>query len=90
MDVLFTAQMRLIQEVGANHQQENLPTASKVAAIIPDIGPNWHKRTFHNMVLTLYSGQAGNSYLQHINPSHTAYLPLQYVLLFPHGNEGWH
>jgi hypothetical protein len=39
VDVLFTAQMRLIQEVGADRRRENLPTASEVAAIIPDIGP---------------------------------------------------
>ena len=90
VDVLFTAQMRLIQEVGADRRRENLPTASEVAAIIPDIGPDWHKRTFRDMVLTLRSGQAGNSYLQRVDPSHAAYLPLQYVLLFPHGDEGWH
>jgi hypothetical protein len=80
--------MRLIQEVGTNHQQENLPTASEVAVIIPDISPDWHKRTFHDMVLTLYNDQVDNSSLQCVNPSYAAYLPLQYVLLFPHGDKG--
>jgi hypothetical protein len=90
VDVLFTAQMRLIQEVGADRQRENLPTVSEVAAIIPDISPDWHKRTFRDTLLTLRNDQAGNSGLQLVDPSHAAYLPLQYVLLFPHSDEGWH
>src|SRR5271170_804225 len=90
VDLLFTAEMRLIQEVGADRRRENLPTASEVAAIIPDIGPAWHKRTFRDMQLTLRSPVAGQLGLRRVDPSHAAYLPLQYVLLFPHGDTGWH
>jgi hypothetical protein len=46
VDLLFIAEMQLIQEVSANHHRENLLTTSKVAAIIPDISPAWYKRTF--------------------------------------------
>jgi len=90
VELLFTAEMRLIQEVGADRRRENLPTASEVAAIIPDIGPAWHKRTFRDMQLTLRSPAAGQLGLRRIDPSHAAYLPLQYVLLFPHGDTRWH
>jgi hypothetical protein len=90
VEVLFTAEMRLIQEVGADHRRENLPTTSEVAAIIPDSGPGWHKRTFRDMQLRLRSPVAGQLGLEHVDPSHAAYLPLQYVLLFPHGDTGWH
>lgn len=28
--------------------------------------------------------------LQRINETHPAYMPLQYPLLFPYGEDGWH
>ena len=53
VDVLLTAELRLIQEAGADRRRENLPTATEVDALIPDLGPGWHKRTFRDMHLTL-------------------------------------
>jgi hypothetical protein len=38
-DLLFTAEMRLVMDVGADSHCENLLTASEVAAIIPDLRP---------------------------------------------------
>jgi hypothetical protein len=88
--VLLTPELRLVQEVGADRRRENLPTASEVAAIIPDIGPGWHERTFRDMHLRLRSAVPGTHGLDRVDPSHGGYLPLQYVLLFPWGDQGWH
>ncbi|KAH8702200.1 hypothetical protein BGW36DRAFT_356334 [Talaromyces proteolyticus] len=87
-NVLLTAQLRLIQEVGSDRRRENLPTVSEVAAIIPDIGPIWHQRTFRDMQLQLRSSVPGVTGLQRIDPSHVAYLSLQYILVFPHDDTG--
>ena len=90
VQVLFTPEMRLVMDYGADRRRENLPTSSEVAAIIPDLGPGWHKTTFRDMSLTLRSANPGQLGLRRVDPSHAAYLPLQYVLLFPHGDTGWH
>jgi hypothetical protein len=67
-----------------------LPIASEVAAIIPDISPDWHQRTFRDMILQLCNANPGTLGLERVDPSHAAYLPLHYVLLFPYGDQGWH
>jgi hypothetical protein len=90
VDVVLTAELRLIQEVGADRRRENLPRASEIAAIIPDVGPGWEKRSFRDMHLQLRSPEPGRFSLKRVDPSHAAYLPLQYVLLFPCGDPGWH
>ena len=84
VQVLFTPEMRLVMDYGAD-RRENLPTSSEVAAIIPDLGSGWHKTTFRDMSLTLRSANPGQLGLRRVDPSHAAYLPLQYVLLFPLG-----
>ena len=63
----------------------NLPTADdEVAAIIP--GDGSEVRSNHrDIVLRLKGGG-----LQRISHLHPAYASLQYVLLFPHGEDGWH
>ena len=65
-DLFFTANLKLILE---DHRRENLPTASEVAAIIPDIGPDWHQQGFRDMILTLQSDEPGERGLKKIDPA---------------------
>ena len=63
----------------------NLPTANdEVAAIIPGDGSEEHSN-HHDIVLRLRGGG-----LQRISNLHPSYSTLHYVLLFPHGEDGWH
>ncbi|CAH1445279.1 unnamed protein product [Lactuca virosa] len=60
----------------------NLPTASEVAAlIIGDISDSVENR---DIVVETKSG-----FLQRISELHPSYLPLQYPLLFPYGDDGY-
>ncbi|CAH1435801.1 unnamed protein product [Lactuca virosa] len=60
----------------------NLPTASEVAAlIIGDISDSVENR---DIVVETKSG-----FLQRIGEFHPSYLPLQYPLLFPYGDDGY-
>ncbi len=57
----------------------NLPTASEVAVIMPG------DQTHHlDVILHTKSNE-----LQRINARHRSYDPLHYVLLFPHGTDGY-
>lgn len=61
---------------------ENLPTANEVAALIPgdfDVGMNTR-----DIILESHTGG-----LHRISELHPAYLPLQYPLLFPYGEDGF-
>jgi helitron helicase-like protein len=40
--------------------------------------------------LTLHAPPEGGSALRRVSLCHPSYLPLHYVLLFPHGDPGWH
>ncbi|CAH1433999.1 unnamed protein product [Lactuca virosa] len=60
----------------------NLPTASEVAAlIVGDICDSIEKR---DIVVETKTG-----FLQRISELHPSYLPLQYPLLFPYGDDGY-
>ncbi|CAH1439951.1 unnamed protein product [Lactuca virosa] len=60
----------------------NLPTDSEVAAlIIGDISDSVENR---DIVVETKSG-----FLQRISELHPSYLPLQYPLLFPYGDDGY-
>ncbi|KAK4275656.1 hypothetical protein QN277_018697 [Acacia crassicarpa] len=62
--------------------QYNLPTTSELAAlIVSDFDNSYTKR---DIIVRRKSGD-----LQRIDELHTAYLPLQYPLLFPYGNNGY-
>ncbi|CAN7111832.1 unnamed protein product, partial [Brassica rapa subsp. narinosa] len=59
----------------------NLPTSSEVAALVPgDFQLHMDKR---DIILEKYSGK-----LKRINELHPCYLPLQYPLIFPYGEDG--
>ncbi|KAL8477792.1 hypothetical protein ACS0TY_029913 [Phlomoides rotata] len=74
--------MRLIERRAGDGRTHNLPTTSEVAALIPgDIDKDMQKR---NVVLQLRDG-----FLQRISELHPNYIPLQYPLLFPYGEDGY-
>ena len=75
--------MRLILEAGANCRYKNLLISNEVAVIILDEYGNTY---FRNIILMeRYTPNKQPRYYR-INLTHTAYIPLHYVLLFPCGN----
>ncbi|PBK97448.1 hypothetical protein ARMGADRAFT_1134740 [Armillaria gallica] len=60
----------------------NLPTADEVAVILPDCSS---LSEYRDIILHRWDGP-----LKCIHSNHPAYAPLQYVLLFPYGENGWH
>ncbi|PHZ07819.1 uncharacterized protein RHIMIDRAFT_303217, partial [Rhizopus microsporus ATCC 52813] len=88
--------MRLIE--GGDRRTQSLPTMEEVAAIIPT---EYGDKSFRDIVLTLRSAANSTSAslrdrysseypFQIISHTHAAYMPTHYVLLFPHGDYGWH
>ncbi|XP_056841708.1 uncharacterized protein LOC130494895 [Raphanus sativus] len=74
--------MRLIESRQSDGRTHNLPTANEVAALIPgDFVLNMEPR---DIVL-----ESTSEKLQRISELHPAYLPLQYPLLFPYGEDGF-
>lgn len=60
----------------------NLPTADEIAVVLPGDQSTAESR---DIILRTRGGP-----LQQISECHPAYSPLQYVLLFPYGEPGWH
>ena len=85
--LLLNPQMRLIMESGADRRRENLPTSHEVAVILSDEFEGASRR---DIVLAVRNPQGGDAPLTRIDPTHAAYMPLHYVLLFPSGDYGWH
>ncbi|CAH9080016.1 unnamed protein product [Cuscuta epithymum] len=74
--------LKLIGKRVSDARTYNLPSTSEVAAlIVGDFDENLGNR---DIVLQAHSGS-----LQRINELHPAYLPLQYPLLFPYGEDGY-
>jgi hypothetical protein len=85
-DATLRANMTLVMDPGADRRRENLPTASEVAAIMPDVGPGGPgARSTADLHLSLRAGGP----LERISVCNKAYLPLHYVLLYPYGEPGW-
>jgi len=77
--------MRLRAERNHDLRRYNLPTANdEVAVIIP--GDGSEERSDHRDIVLRFRG-GGLRRISHLNP---AYSTLHYVLLFPHGEDGWH
>lgn len=85
--IVLNPQMRLIMETGADRRRENLPTSNEVGAIIIDEYGNPCER---DIVLTERVNGVNGTSMKRISQNHAAYMPLHYVLLFPHGDKGWH
>jgi hypothetical protein len=78
------AVVRLRTTPGKAPQQYNLPTSDEVAVILPGDGTSPDRR---DIILRRRSGEYR---LTRIDDGHPAYSPLHYVVLFPHGDNGWH
>ncbi|KAJ5865150.1 uncharacterized protein N7529_007066 [Penicillium soppii] len=89
MDVILSPDLRIILQGKVDPRTHNLPARTEVAAFIPNAPPDFGHRTYRDMVLTLRAPGTNRSALRRVDPSHAAYLPLHYVLLFPHGDTGW-
>ena len=76
------AQIRLRLAPGHDPRRYNLPSADEVAVILPDNEAGTHPR---DIILRLRHGP-----LKRISELHASYAPLQYPLLFPHGEPGWY
>ena len=77
--------IRLHAERNQDLHHYNLPTANnEVAAIIPGDGSE-DCSNHRDIILRLRGG--GLKRISHLHPS---YSTLHYVLLFPHGEDGWH
>ncbi|KAF9538616.1 hypothetical protein CPC08DRAFT_738836 [Agrocybe pediades] len=75
------AEIRLRVAPGLDKRRYNLPTADEVAVILP--GSN--STAPRDIILHNRAGP-----LHRISDLHPAYAPLQYPLLFPRGENGWH
>ncbi|KZP24540.1 hypothetical protein FIBSPDRAFT_929756 [Athelia psychrophila] len=68
-----------------DRRRYNLPTADEVAVILP--GDGSQPTDSRDIILRL---RWPDGPLQRISDGHPAYASLHYVLLFPHGEDGWH
>ena len=81
-----TVAIRLHAERTQDLRRYNLPAAGdEVAAIIP--GDGSEARSDHRDILLRLRGAGGFRRISHLHPSYSS---LHYVLLFPHGEDGWH
>ena len=76
--------MRLHLQQAADARRYNLPTVEKIAVVVPGDGLE-NVKMDHDIILRLQGG--GLCWISNLHP---LYLPLHYVLFFPHGEEGWH
>ena len=75
------AEVRLRVAPGLDKRRYNLPTADEVAVILPGA----QSKAPRDIILRNRAGP-----LYRISDLHPAYVPLQYPLLFPRGENGWH
>lgn len=74
--------LRILGKRGKDSRTYNLPTASEVAGlIVGDFDSAHHDRD------VIVESQSG--FLKRISTLSSSYLPLQYPLLFPRGEDGW-
>ncbi|KAF8200376.1 hypothetical protein BJ912DRAFT_814430, partial [Pholiota molesta] len=78
----ITLWLHVVSKPNTDPHHYNLPTTDEVAVILPG---NHLQPQSRDIILRKHGGC-----LQHISELHPAYAPLQYVLLFPHGENGWH
>ena len=83
--LLLNPQVRLVIESGADRRRENLPTSDELAVILPD---EFAERSRRDIVLAVRDPARNAPRLTRIDVTHAAYMPLHYVLLFPHGDLG--
>ena len=81
-----TMAMRLHAERNQDLRRYNLPATNNEVAVIIIPGDGSEERSdHHDIILRLREGG-----LQRIGHLHPSYSTLQYPLLFPYGEDGWH
>jgi len=75
--------LRLFRHRSTNERTNNIPSMHEVAALI--VGDFDYSDTGKDIILHSRNGQ-----LQRIPETHASYMPLQYPLLFPYGEDGFH
>ncbi|KAF7812022.1 DNA helicase PIF1, ATP-dependent [Senna tora] len=75
--------LKLTTKCSSDARTYNLPTASEVADLI--VGDFDMERGLRDIIVQNISGL-----LQRIDELHPLYLPMQYPLLFPYGEDGYH
>jgi len=87
-DPLGTLKIVLQANPQTDLRRYNIPTASEIAAIIPNGSENQPANRDVVLYRRTENSPSGHN-LQHINETHPQYDPLQYVLILPHGRYGW-
>jgi hypothetical protein len=77
----------LVIESSTNRHQENLLTSDELAVILLD---EFTELSRQDIVLTVCDPAYNAPRLTRIDVTHTVYIPLYYVLLFPHSDLRWH
>ncbi|UPX12183.1 uncharacterized protein EKO05_0002747 [Ascochyta rabiei] len=80
--VILTSRLTLALETGQDRRRENVPTSDELGLVIPDAAG---AETSRPIVLAARNSSA----LFTISAAHPSYMPLHYVLMFPHGDSGW-
>ena len=80
--VVLTSGLTLALETGADRRRENIPTSAELGLVIPDAAA---AETVRPVILAARNSSA----LFSISAAHPSYMPLHYVLMFPHGDQGW-
>jgi hypothetical protein len=75
--------IQLVNDRCTDLRRYNAPTANEVGALM--VGGDVDEANTHDIVI-----RSINGYFQRVSPLHSAYAPLNYVLLFPDGRNGWH
>ncbi|VFQ97311.1 unnamed protein product [Cuscuta campestris] len=78
-----TLSMRLLISRSRDSRNYNIPTADEVAALI--VGDFDSSNEERDIIVAKRNG-----FLQQINETHPTFIPLQYPLLFPFGEDGYH
>lgn len=74
--------MRILDTSASDIRQCNRLTIDKVAALL--VGRGHNEGSHRDIVLFTFGGQ-----LERISATHPNYMALQYLLLFPYGENGW-
>jgi hypothetical protein len=75
--------LRLLRHRSTNERANNIPSMDEFAALI--VGDFDSSDTGKDIILHSHNGQ-----LQRLPEFHASYMPLQYPLLFPYGEDGFH
>ena len=73
----------IITDKNVDKRTYNKPTSKEIAIFIPSLSENNEPTNREGIIF------GKNGKIRHINANQAAYDPLQYVLMFPTGQQGW-